>query len=147
MRAAPSTAKSMNVVGVGVELAVVAAAQQLQVAGDHAQRLGEVVRGDVGELLELGVGALELARAVLQRALGGAPRGDVARERHAADDAADVVAQRRDLDPVGRRPSRVSRSNERVSPASAARYSGARRSNASGGTTSASSRPSIACGS
>ena len=28
------------------------------------------MRGDVGELLELGVGALELARALLERALG-----------------------------------------------------------------------------
>ena len=47
-----------------------AALEQLQVAVDHAQRLGEVVRGDVGELLELGVGALELARVLGQRALG-----------------------------------------------------------------------------
>ena len=60
----------MNVVGVPVELAVVAAAQELEVGGDHPQRLGEVVRGDVGELLELRVGALEVAGALLERALG-----------------------------------------------------------------------------
>ena len=79
------------------------------------------MRGDVGELLELGVGALELARALLQRALGLAARGDVARDRHAADHAAGLVAHRRDLHPVVAVPSGASKSNERVSPASAAR--------------------------
>ena len=42
-------------VGALVELATVAAREELGVADDHPQRLLEVVRGDVGELLELGV--------------------------------------------------------------------------------------------
>ncbi len=37
--------------GVGVECGVVPLGQQLQVAGDLAQGLLQVVRGDVGELL------------------------------------------------------------------------------------------------
>ena len=40
-----------ELVRVRVEPAVVAAAQQLEVARDHPQRLAQVVRGDVGELL------------------------------------------------------------------------------------------------
>ncbi len=51
-------------VGLLVELAAVAALQQLAEAGDLAQRLLQVVRGDVGELLELGVGALQLGRVL-----------------------------------------------------------------------------------
>ncbi len=34
--------------------------QQMQEAADHADGFLEIVRGDVGELLELGVGALKL---------------------------------------------------------------------------------------
>ena len=45
-----------------VELAAVAALEHLGEARDLAQRLLQVVRGDVGELLELLVGALELLR-------------------------------------------------------------------------------------
>ena len=40
-------------VGVLVELAVVAAGEQLDEPGDHPQRLLKVVRGDVRELLEV----------------------------------------------------------------------------------------------
>ena len=72
-----------ELVGVLVDPAVVAAAQQLQVAGDHPQRLGQVVRGDVGELRELGVGALERRDRL-------APLGDVAERGH--DGVAAVVA-------------------------------------------------------
>ena len=50
-------------VGPRVELAAVALLQQLAEARDLAQRLLQVVRGDVGELLELGVGALQLRAA------------------------------------------------------------------------------------
>src|SRR5947207_11340852 len=49
-----------------VELASVAALQQLQVARDHPQRLAQVVRRDVGEVLQLGVDALEALGPVLE---------------------------------------------------------------------------------
>ena len=45
-------------VGLGIHLSPIAIAQQLQVAGDHPQRLLEIVRGHVGELLQVLVGAL-----------------------------------------------------------------------------------------
>ena len=61
-----------ELVRVRVELAAVAARQQLHVARHHPQRLREVVRGDVGELLQVGVRALELGRAALE--LGGDAR-------------------------------------------------------------------------
>ena len=61
IRRAPSTANSMY--GRRARrAALVAALQHLGEARDLAQRLLEVVRGDVGELLELLVGALQLAR-------------------------------------------------------------------------------------
>ena len=46
-------------VGVFVESALVAVLEELDVAGDHAEGFLEVVGGDVGELLEFGVGAGE----------------------------------------------------------------------------------------
>ena len=49
-------------VGALVELAAVARLQRLAEARDLAQRLLQVVGGDVGELLELGVGARQLER-------------------------------------------------------------------------------------
>ena len=48
-----------------VEPVAIAARQQLGEAGDGAQRLLQVVRGDVGELLELLVGALELLLSLI----------------------------------------------------------------------------------
>ena len=42
----------------------VAALEQREEAGDRGQRLAQVVRDDRGEALELGVGALELGRAL-----------------------------------------------------------------------------------
>ena len=67
-------------VGVGafVQLPVVAALEQLAEAGDLAQRLLEVVGGDVSELLQLQVGAAQffgLAFQQLRLFLEGAPRG------------------------------------------------------------------------
>ena len=47
-------------VGVLVELPLVAPRQELGVIGDHPQRFLEVVRGDVGELLELLIRSREL---------------------------------------------------------------------------------------
>ena len=54
-----------ELVGVLVQLALVAPRQQLHVAGHHAQRLLQVVRGHVGELLELGVRARQLLLGAL----------------------------------------------------------------------------------
>ncbi len=64
-------------VGALVELALVAALEHLGEARDLAQRLLQVVRGDVGELLELLVGALQLARLLDQRPLRVAQRGEL----------------------------------------------------------------------
>jgi hypothetical protein len=54
-----------EVVRVAVELAAVAAREELDVAPDHPQRLLQVVGGDVGELLEVGVRPLELLPGAL----------------------------------------------------------------------------------
>ena len=54
-----------------VELSRVAALEHLAEARDLAQRLLEVVGGDVGELLELGVRALEREGLLLDLRLGG----------------------------------------------------------------------------
>ena len=51
-----------ELVGVGIELLVVAPLHKLQVAGDHAQRLLQVMRGHVSELLELLVALLQRGR-------------------------------------------------------------------------------------
>ncbi|RPK32873.1 hypothetical protein EES37_32785 [Streptomyces sp. ADI91-18] len=50
----------------GVELSPVAALQELGEAGDLAQRLLEVVGGHVGELLQLGVGPLEVGGLLVE---------------------------------------------------------------------------------
>ena len=65
-------------VGALVELARVALLEHLAEARHLAQRLLEVVRGDVRELLELGVGALELLRLADQLLLRDLERGDLA---------------------------------------------------------------------
>src|SRR5262249_52747798 len=65
-------------VGVRTELALVAALEELDVGPDHAQGLLKVVRGDVGELLELRVAALERRRARLELRLRAAQVLDVA---------------------------------------------------------------------
>ena len=65
-----------------VELVGVARLQRLAEARDLAQRLLQVVRGDVGELLELGVRALQLER-LLPRAARARPRRLRARRRSA----------------------------------------------------------------
>ena len=76
-------------VGALVELPLVAALEHLGEARDLAQRLLEVVRGDVGELLELLVGALELAGLLDQRPLRVAQRGEL------GDDPARASSPRR----------------------------------------------------
>ena len=69
-------------------LGVDAALEQRGELGDGHERLAQVVRGDVGEALELGVRAAQLGLV----ALAG---GDVVDDRGGADDVAGAVAQRR----------------------------------------------------
>ena len=66
-----------------VELPRVAALEHLAEARHLAQRLLEVVRGDVGELLELGVGALERRGLLLDLRLGRADGLEVAHDARA----------------------------------------------------------------
>ncbi len=65
-------------VGPLVEPALVPLGQQIQEAGDHAEGLLEVVGGDVGELLELGVGPGQLLGVTLEQGRGPLPLGNVA---------------------------------------------------------------------
>lgn len=53
-------------VGALVQLLAVAPLEELGEAGDLAQGLLEVVRGDVGELFELGVGAPQVGRLLVE---------------------------------------------------------------------------------
>ena len=62
---------------VAVEAVLVAAREQLRIAGHGAQRLLQVVRGDVGELLQVGVRALPARGALGDRLLGALALGDV----------------------------------------------------------------------
>src|SRR6185503_2444023 len=87
-----------ELVRVLVELALVAAPEELGVARHHAQRLLQVVRGDIGELLELGVGALQLLVRGLQRGLGLLALGDVVEHRDLVERHAEHVAHQRDGD-------------------------------------------------
>src|SRR6266511_1196581 len=63
-----------------VHLPRVALLEELHVARDHPERLLEVVRGDVGELLQLGVRSRERVRLLPERALGGAALGHLPTE-------------------------------------------------------------------
>lgn len=60
-----------------VELVVQAPLQHLDVAANHAQRLAQVVGGNIRKLLQLGVGVLQLAGQFGEPALPGLAGGDV----------------------------------------------------------------------
>ena len=90
--------------GLVVELVAVLPLEQLAEVGDLAQRLGQVVRGDVGELLEIGVGPREVFAALQQHG----PRTLDPREL-----AGDARAHRVDVARRGRR-SRAGRSGRCV---------------------------------
>ena len=66
MRLAPATARSMNSRPSSSSRSRWRRDEQAEEAGDRAQRLAQVVRGDVGEPLELGVGAGEVGLALAQ---------------------------------------------------------------------------------
>ena len=55
-----------EIVSIGVQTALVPALKQCHVAGDHPQGLLQVVRSYVGELLKVGIGALEFIMGPLQ---------------------------------------------------------------------------------
>ncbi len=83
-----------------VELVGVALLQELAERRDLAQRLLQVVRGDVGELLELGVGAQQLRRLGVQ--VGGLPGGDFLGQAGVVQRRDQLAAHR--LDVGGHRP-------------------------------------------
>src|SRR5260221_3708868 len=87
-----------DLLGVAVEPVAVATLYQLRIARHHAQRLLQVVRGDVGELLELGIGALELVVRLRQRHRGALALGDVVEDGDLVERRRGVVAHQRDHD-------------------------------------------------
>ena len=87
-----------ELVGIGVELALVAPGQQLRVAGHHAQRLLQVVRGDVGELPQLLVRAVQLLHLLQKMRLGRLARADVADRRRHQDALGAFERAQHDLD-------------------------------------------------
>ena len=91
-------------VGALVELALVAPLEQLAEARDLAQRLLQVVRGDVGELLELGVRALRGPPPGGQRLRAVLELGDLAED--APPHRVDVAAELGDLARAARRRAR-----------------------------------------
>ena len=59
-----------ELVGIGVQLALVAPGQKLRVAGHHAQRLLQIVRGDVGKLPQFLVRAVQLLHLLQKMRFG-----------------------------------------------------------------------------
>ena len=57
--AGPVHREGDKLIGVGVQLSFVAPGKQLRVAGHHAQRLLQIVRGDVGKLSQFLVRAVQ----------------------------------------------------------------------------------------
>ncbi len=70
--------------------------KQAHEPGHHPQRLPEVVRGHVGELLQVLVGAGQVVGGPLQGLLGPLALGDVAEDLRGPDDPAVLVLDRRD---------------------------------------------------
>ena len=98
-------------VGFCVELALVALLEQPGVAGHHAQRFLQIVRGDVGKLLELGVAAAQIVLGALvlgdvdDRGQGRQPVGHFDWTQTDFDgDFAAVLAQGVELAPAAHRP-------------------------------------------
>ena len=66
-----------ELVRLGVELAAIPLAQQVDVTADDAQRLLQIVRRDVGELLQIGVRTRETGGLLLDRLFGLLPIGEI----------------------------------------------------------------------
>jgi hypothetical protein len=86
-------------VGLGVQPALVAAGEQLDVAGDGPERLGQVVGGDVGELLQLGVGLAQLLGLLGQLTCGAPLLGHVDEGGQRVRHGTGLVADRGELHP------------------------------------------------
>ncbi len=71
IRSAPRTTRSRIVPGLVVEFVADRGVEELEIARDHPQRLLEIVRDDVGELFEFGVGPGERLGTARELALGG----------------------------------------------------------------------------
>ena len=74
-------------VGLGVQLSLAAVLQQAHEPGHHPQRLLQVVRGHVGELLQVLVGAGQVLGRLPQGLLGPLAVGDVVDDAYEAHDA------------------------------------------------------------
>jgi len=79
-----------EVVGIRVELLAVTPLQQLRVVDHHAQRLLQVVRGDVGKLLQIPIRADQLLGSLGELLLRRLILGDVAKYRKHARDILDL---------------------------------------------------------
>ena len=76
-----------------VELSLVAPLEELEIAGDHPQRLLEIVRGDVGKFLEVGIRAAQFRGKVLEVGVGALQFGDVARHAEESGERSLLVAE------------------------------------------------------
>ena len=88
-------------VGPLVELAAVAPLQELAEAGDLAQRLLQVVARDVGELLEVAVGPLQVAGLLVEPLVDLLEQVDLVGDVHAASRRRPRRARRSPAGPLG----------------------------------------------
>ena len=68
--AGPVHRERNKLIGIGVQFALVAPGKQLRVAGHHAQRLLQIVRGNVGKLPQFLVGAVQFFHLLQQMRFG-----------------------------------------------------------------------------
>ena len=87
-----------ELVGVGVQPSLVASRQQLRVARHHAQRLLQIVRGDVGELAQFLVRAVQLLHLLQEMRFGLLAHADVADRRRHQDAVGALQRAQHDLD-------------------------------------------------
>lgn len=81
-----------ELVGFGIEFLAVALSEELDVAGDEPEGLLEVVRGDVGKLLEVAVGAFELGEGGVEALFGESAGSDVDGDADLVEGVAALVA-------------------------------------------------------
>ena len=106
--------------GLVVEAIAVLALEQRDEARDRAQRLGEVVRGDVGEGLEVGVGALELGAPALALDHASELDADLVHDVQQPGIGRRVRPVKNSSTPTGRRPTRIGKAKPARRPATRA---------------------------